>query len=154
MASDKGIVITLKNGVYHLVGRLDEFSSLDMLVNATEPIVMDLAKVDWINSVGIRNFSFLVKGWGKKKYIYRNCPVVFVDALNSVRSLMGAGGSIESLYIPVFCGRCDYEEEHLVTAEEIKDKSIFRAPRGRCAKCGELLEIDQAYFTCLLGEKQ
>ena len=154
MGSNKGIVITLKDGVYHLVGRLDEFSSLDTLANAPEPVIMDLAKVEWINSIGIRNFSYLVKGWGKKKYIYRNCSVVFVDALNSVRSLMGSGGTIESLYTPVFCGRCDYEEERLVNLQEIRDNSIFTAPQGRCAKCGELLEIDKAYFVCILHENQ
>ena len=152
MGGNVGIAIKSKGGVYHLVGRLDEFSSWDPLVNAPEPIVIDFSKVEWINSIGIRNFSYLIKSWGNKKYIYRNCSVVFVDALNSVRSLLGSGGSIESIYVPVFCGRCDYEEERLVTAQEVRDNSLFSNPLGRCAKCQELMEIDRGYFVCILGD--
>jgi anti-anti-sigma regulatory factor len=151
MTNREALKISHANGVYYFEGAIDENAALTPLKDAPEPIIIDMGKVTVINSVGIRNMVLLVKGWGKKKIIYRNCPVAFIDAISMVTALLGeyGNGTVESLFMPIFCGSCDYEEERFIESKSVLNGTIFTEPLGRCRKCGDLMEVDAEFLRFL-----
>lgn len=102
-------------------GIIDEyflFSSISF--TPASDIVLDLAKLEKINSCGIREFiSWLTSLPGEINVNYINCPIFFINQSNMVHGIVSKNRKIVSFYCPYFNEEKDEEVEILTRLEEI-----------------------------------
>ncbi len=144
----QGVSITAQNGVYSIAGTIDEYADFSALMSVDPEMRLNLAGVKRINSIGLRNFMMFLKGWGKGKYSFIDCPVEFVDQVNLIPSILkiGGQGSIESCQTPVVCKSCGRDGEIKVKLPQGSNKTQ-PALKGKCPSCGGEFELaSETYF--------
>lgn len=140
--------ITLKNGMYHLVGRIDEHAAFESLQGAPPPLKLNIGRVSSINSVGVRRFLAFALGWSPKKFEFYECTPEFIANVNVIPQLLGMPSDeaqIKTFYVPFSCETCKRMENVLFERAQIAfDSKSGEAviPAKKCVKCGELLDLD------------
>jgi anti-anti-sigma regulatory factor len=133
-------VITEDNG---LQDRLAEIHHRKVLLN--------LAKVERINSCGVRDWIRWVQDLerrGNSIHLVQCSPAVIAQ-INMVRNFCGALGHVISFQAPYLCETCDEEREETFLSASISGKE---APPALCQTCGEQMEFDDlpdSYFAFL-----
>ncbi len=131
-------------------GGIDEdsiFPKID-LSGVEREVVVDLAKVEHINSIGIRSWLNWFKPMATKyKFVLINCPRVVVMQMNMVDGFLPVNSRVESFFVPYYCETCDLESEVLfrvgkeVTLQNGAVK-IDYSPQGTCKTPDCAIEID------------
>jgi anti-anti-sigma regulatory factor len=136
-----------------LTGRLDEEARLDQLLVALSAprLVLDAAGVDFINSIGIREWIHLLIELRR-----RAASVALVRAsepLTAQLSMLRAARDsvdVRSVYVPYECTACLREENALIDiATHRASLAAMRAPVLPCPECGgrmELADLPERYF--------
>lgn len=93
-------------------GNIDENASFTgAILDGTKDLVIDLDKVEAINSCGIRDWiQWLKSAPLDAKIEYRNCPKVIVDQMNMIKGFLPANASVESFYVPYYSADSDKEK--------------------------------------------
>lgn len=93
-------------------GNIDENASFTgAILEGTKDLVIDLEKVEAINSCGIRDWiEWLKTAPTDAKIEYRNCPKVIVDQMNMIKGFLPANASVESFYVPYYAPDSDEEK--------------------------------------------
>lgn len=145
-------------------GCIDEnFAFPDLAsVSKDQPIVLDLDKVEMINSLGIRSWVRWMKGLTANLIILKNIPVNIVHQINMIAGFLPEKAKIESFYAPFYCDSCKGNFDVLLqrsrdfspkTAD--KEASINVDSERECELCGEEAELDAAeakYFAFVFNE--
>jgi hypothetical protein len=105
--SDKEAQITLS-------GYLDESAVLPErdIFDGLEKVIFDFDKCDVINSGGVKLWVVLMSHIEKLpqlKVIFKNCRPLILDQINLIESFLPANGEVQSLYILLFCEKCERE---------------------------------------------
>ena len=138
-----------------LSGSLDEdaWNELNQLNSIQHSsVVISLRDLDYINSLGVRNWISFLKLFGEgRKVVFRECPSYFIKQLNMIPRLIG-DAEVESFYGDFYCAGCD-EEKNLIfeTSEGYKGLSEKFAKLA-CDVCNETLEFEEdfgSYFEFL-----
>ncbi len=147
--------ITQKDGIYYLNGRLDEFAKFDELLEATDPLHLNVGEVTAVNSIGIRSFLAFTLKWAPRKIEFYECTPEFIASINLVPQILGHdedASHIHSYYVPYFCEKRKIVENHLFQASEIalnKDGEAI-VPHKSCAQCdcaeGMELDVEKAEY--------
>jgi hypothetical protein len=149
------VAITLKNGIYHFVGKMDEYFDFDELLKASEPLKVNLGKVESINSMGVRKFLAFSLAWSPRRFEFHECPPEFIANVNVIPQMLGSScdeTQIVSLYVPYSCEQCQQIQKVLFTRADITlDPSgkVILPPR-QCKRCRGPLDLDvelSEYFT-------
>lgn len=122
-----------------LSGTMNEGSDLAPLMKLPQPLVIDLAKLDRINSIGVRNWMDFVKQCdraGTAPTIERCSPVI-VGQMSMITTFMGKA-RVKSVNVPYFCPACRNEHEQLLELRPGADVQ----PSIPCPKCGAAMELD------------
>ena len=136
-----------KNGVYHLSGRLDEYSDFESLVAAPDPLKLNLGKILSINSIGVRKFLAFSIARTPKKFEFYECTPDFIANINVIPQLLGTpidSNQIKSFFVPFSCESCKrvesglYETAALIFDEDGEVEISTRA----CSKCGVAMDLD------------
>lgn len=130
--------------VFDLKGGIDEDA------NFTPPdlgsfmiVVLDLAGVTAINSVGIREWIKWVKSFPTSiKLKVRHCPKIIVDQINMVAGFLPAGTDIESFYVPYYSENSGTEKMVLFEKGKEYDENGFNPPAEVKDETGEVMEMD------------
>ncbi|MCY4379974.1 MAG: hypothetical protein OXC40_00155 [Proteobacteria bacterium] len=137
-----------------LSGQLSEsFDQREIPKAKTSTVIFDLAEVNYVSSVGIREWVLLVNHWSKHhKLYYERCSIYFVDQMNMVPDCLGPA-KMSSFFAPYFCELCNSETTRLLKIKEHLDTvKNSRAPTFIC-DCGKTeLEFDaleDSYFSFL-----
>ncbi len=139
--------IDLKNGIYHLSGRLDEFSEFESLVATPDPLKLNLGKIQSINSIGVRKFLAFVIARGQKKFEFYDCTADFIANVNVIPQMIGIPSDarqIKTFHVPFSCESCKRVESSLYELSKLSvddDGEIELDPR-LCSKCGEEMDLD------------
>lgn len=152
--------IELKNGIYYLSGRMDEYSEFDSLTNAPAPLKLNIGKITSINSVGVRKFLAFTLSWSPRKFEFYECTPEFIANVNVIPQMLGNPSDeaqIKSFYVPFSCESCKRVEAILFDRSQVKldSKGEVVIPPKKCSKCGETLDLDvekQEYFMFLTGD--
>lgn len=116
---------------------------------ATE-IVLDMEKVTFINSIGVKNWI----NWSLNlpltcKVSILKCPYVIVNQVNIVEGFLPRNGKIESFVAPYLCEECSFETNVMAIrgkdydyATETSEKYIKLALEMPCPKCRAKMEPD------------
>lgn len=134
----------------HVSGYVGENSGLfDLNVQGSKKVVIDLSGVNYINSVGVKNWITWTGRMPKNIPIeFENCPALIVNQVNMVAGFIPKTGSVESLFAPFICEDCSVEENHLLRRGADYDYAQGNAPYSLnlpehlCPKCGKPMELD------------
>lgn len=143
-----GLTITPEAGpgqavVLHLAGCVDERADLSPLRAANGPVlVLDLAEVRRINSVGVREWIRAMKTIPTDVVVYwDNVSTAMVAQLNMIANFNGHS-RVRSFYAPYYCPACDLEQRFLLQVSDVRGGGSPTAPEHSCAECGGPLEFD------------
>lgn len=115
-----------------------------------ESINLDLTKVTFINSIGVKNWINWIGRSSKESTItLNNCPFVIVNQANIVDGFLPRNATIASFFAPYICDKCSNEttikleqNTHFIYAT-VDAGSITRIPESiTCQKCAGVMEPD------------
>lgn len=143
--------------VLDLKGNIDEdanFAAPD--VGSFTTIVLDLAGVTAINSVGIREWIKWIKAFpASAKLKVRHVPKIIVDQINMVAGFLPPGTVIESFYVPYYSDNSGSEKMILFQNGKEYDANGVHPPEEVKDDSGEVMEMDvieAKYFKFLKSE--
>lgn len=116
--------------------------------NATE-LILDLEKVTFINSIGVKNWiNWTMRIPDKASITLVKCPFVIVNQVNIVHGFLPHRARIESFFAPFICESCSTEkiemlvkDQHYTYATSATPASV-NLPELKCPKCGEMMGPD------------
>ncbi len=126
-----------------LSGPITELADLTPLTRQRGPLRMDLAGVDRINSVGVRNWiQFVTKAetMGLSVAFERVSPALVLQ-MSMITNFMGTHPQIRSLLAPYLCTSC--QNEHLQAIEVTPGVPVAVPGRLPCPKCGQPMQLDE-----------
>lgn len=95
-----------------LAGYIGETSPLfEVSLHKIERLIIDLGKVKYINSVGIKNWILWMREIPKEcQLLLQRVPPSVVNQVNVVAGFIPPHAVIESVLVPYFCDTCSKEE--------------------------------------------
>jgi len=138
-----------------LQGQIDERTNLDDLaVRLERRVIMDLEKVSFINSVGVREWIRMLRSLEDRGVFVRmkRCSEAMIHQMNMIVEAKG-NAEVESFFAPYLCESCGYEGSMCLDVGE--NATQFRAgeaPLLPCPECNgsmEFNEIPERYFLFL-----
>ena len=133
-----------------LSGEITEDSDFaQILAEARELVVVDLAAVKRINSCGVREWIAFVSALiasGKTLCLDRCSPPI-VQQLNMISNFAGKS-RVRSVFAPYYCSSCDSEERELLDLEGSTGPPVI-AEFVKCPHCGRDMEFDDLPDTYL-----
>ena len=134
-----------ENGIACLTlkGAIDEDANFTQAPVTGTAVVVDLAGVTAINSVGIREWIKWTKTFPAGcKMTVRNCPKIVVDQINMVLGFLPSGTKVESFYVPYYSEASGNEKMVLfISGREFKDGKVIPPPAVN-DEGGEPMEMD------------
>jgi anti-anti-sigma regulatory factor len=136
-----------------LVGRLDEEAPLRALLGqlVAPHVVLDTAGVDFINSIGVREWIHMLDGLRKRGT--RIGLVNVSEPMTAQLSMLRAARDrceVTSVHVPYECAGCLREENVLVEIGPHRTALLaMRPPVLPCPECGgrfELADLPERYF--------
>ncbi|MCH2534802.1 MAG: hypothetical protein MK008_10210 [Bdellovibrionales bacterium] len=138
-------------------GNIDENASFTgAILDGTKDLVIDLEKVEAINSCGIRDWiQWLKTSPVDCKIEYRNCPKVIVDQMNMIKGFLPTNAHVESFYVPYYSPDADKEKMILYRkGVDFKENSVDIQDTYVDPDNNEEYEIDvipEKYFKFIQG---
>jgi anti-anti-sigma regulatory factor len=143
------------HGREHLIdidGQIDERAQLVPLAEqVTERVVIDLERVSFINSVGVREWIRFLRALADKHVgvTLRRCSEAMVNQLNMIVDT-SQGAVIESFFAPYACAGCGRETSILLEMSAHRvELARLEAPEHPCPGCNgrmQLGELPQRYL--------
>jgi anti-anti-sigma regulatory factor len=126
-----------------LAGTIDETAQLTGLIGhaAKGRLVLDLAGITFINSIGVREWCHMQQAAANAKVgiELRRVAEAIVHQLNIVPAARGVS-LVTSFYAPYECDECEREFEMLIDVRTHgKDLAHMRPPVLKCPDCDEEL---------------
>jgi hypothetical protein len=152
MSSAKVVVNKVGDSLQVVVsGYVGENAGLfDLNFTDIKKILIDVSGVNYINSVGVKNWITWLGRFPKNvQIIYQRCPSLIISQVNMVAGFLPNKGIIESLSAPFVCPDCNTESSVLLTlgtdyeyAKTPDGAYGFKRPKVLCAKCKTPMELD------------
>ncbi len=147
----------LPDGAIALAGALDETSNLPELLRhaSSGRLVLDLAGVAFINSLGVRDWIRLQAAAQQQRLEVelRRVAEPLVHQLNMIIATRGSA-RVSSFFAPYACDACGREESLLVDAiAHAAALSRLEAPPQTCPECGAQMafnDFPERYFSFLV----
>ena len=141
-----------------LSGAIDEGARVSELV-ARAPggrLVLDLAGVTFINSLGVRDW-IRMQQMAQERHVaveLRRVSEVLIHQLNMIVATRGQA-EVRSFFAPYACDKCGREDSLLIDAVADRDRlSRLDPPPQTCSECGAQMafnDFPERYFTFLVG---
>ena len=149
-----------------LDGRITEETELPSLnLDGVAEVVIDLEKVSYINSTGVRSWMI----WNTKradeypstKVTFSNLPVVLSRQMFAIAGFLPKGAKIASLTAHYYCEECDSTTKILVDTRTFLDGSTTMEEKRaslettHCKDCGAeaAIEYDAETFCKFIAEQ-
>jgi anti-anti-sigma regulatory factor len=141
-------------------GVVDEDEELGSVLEQIQPgpVVIDLADVERINSLGVRQWIYWISEVERRGGVpvMTRCSRAIMAQINLINNFTGTQGAVRSFYAPYFCETCDREQQLLVDVSDLQGPP-YHAPRVRCEACDHMMEFDdieEGYFAFLSRPRQ
>ena len=134
---------------YTFQGEVDEnFSHIKVPRIRKEILELQLGGIEQFNSVGIREWIFMIQEFKNNgQLILQDCSVAVIDQINMVPDSLG-NGIIESFFAPYYCD-CGIEVNKRIESSRFEEQLVqYIAPSFTC-ECGKALDFDaleESYF--------
>ena len=127
------------DGTLHvtIAGKIDErFDPAAVLADANGKVVMHLAGVRSISSLGVRAFEMFVQSLPSEVVLIHVSPAI-ASQLTMIPNLCGTRTTIESAKLPFTCPACGAEKTHSIPFQP--RANVEHAPK---CSCGSTMELD------------
>jgi anti-anti-sigma regulatory factor len=142
---------------WKLSGAIDEASQLADLLNRAQngQLVLDLAGVNFINSLGVRDW-IRMQGEATKRGIAMELRRVSEPIIHQLNMIIATRGTsrIASFFAPYACDACGREESLLIDATDPGLVQLV-APPQTCPECAAQMafnDFPERYFSFLVPE--
>lgn len=134
-----------------LEGPISEKASLfDINLQAFKEIKINLSKVTFINSIGVKNWILWTCRLPQNAKLYLDeCPFVIVNQINIVQGFIPKNAVVTSFLAPFLCEKCSHEETiklsqnvHYFYTSDQSAASVQIPENLTCTKCRGTLEPD------------
>lgn len=158
-ASGPRLTVERRPGWIVLRGRIDETAHLaDLAVDGAVDgaLDIDLGGVAYINSLGVRDWSALLKRFAQRgvAVTLHRCSEPMIQQMNMILDAKGVA-EIESFHAPFTCDACGWEGSLVLTTGEVEPVVVAgRSPVGPCPDCGATARFNDfidRYFLFLRG---
>lgn len=145
--------------VLTLNGQIDEDASFSgAILDGIDQLVLDLEKIDAINSCGIREWiKWIQSAPSQCKIEFRNCPKVIIDQINMVKGFLPENAIVESFYVPFYSEETGKEKMILFRRGlDFNEQGVTADEEITCEESGETLEMDilpTKYFKFLIANE-
>lgn len=152
------LTVTEVDDALALAGAIDETAALSALLPRARGgrLVLDLAGVTFINSLGVRDWIRMQAAAQQAGLAVelRRASEPLVHQLNMIIATRGAAQVI-SFYAPYACDSCGREESLLVDAVAERERLLrLEPPQMACPECGAAMafnDFPERYFSFLLS---
>ncbi len=137
-----------------------ELPALDM--QGVSEVDLDIGKITYINSGGIRNWIVWMGDLSKKfpevSFVFRQIPPIMVSQITNVDLFIPKKAKIKSVFIPFFCDHCGatatrlFEPEKYFEQSKTKEEILALMCDMSCPQCSKPMEMDafpEKYLACL-----
>jgi hypothetical protein len=146
-------------GQWNLSGSIDETSALVELLGRAQGglLVLDLAGVTFINSLGVRDWIRMQSEAGRQHIAIelRRVSEPIIHQLNMIIATRG-NSRVASFFAPYACDACGREESLLIdVAANAVGLANLVAPAMPCPECGAQMafnDFPERYFSFLVPE--
>ncbi len=154
-----------EEGILHLSmeGEIQATCDFPILnLDGIKKLDLDIGKVTYINSGGIRNWIVWIvelnKNYPHVDFVFQQIPPIIISQISNIDSFIPKKSKIKSVYIPFFCDHCGasasrlFEPQQYFEAAKSKTEIIAAMSDMSCPKCTKPMEIDafpDKYLTCL-----
>lgn len=118
-------------------------------IRGMKRISMDMEKVTYINSVGVKAWiQWVSKISNDCPLTFRHLPLVMINQASTVVGFMPLHANIESFFAPFVCPECNTESTILLSRGKDYEYANASAPRKidipeiACSKCSAAMEAD------------
>jgi anti-anti-sigma regulatory factor len=130
--------------ILKIAGGVDEDANFQPVeLGGATAIVLDLAEVTAINSVGIREWIKWVKAFPTGVQLtVRRCPKIIVDQINMVAGFLPPATIIESFFVPYYAEGSGTEKMVLFEKDKEFKAGDLHPPASVTDEAGEAMEMD------------
>jgi len=148
--------VDVQAGELRISGALDETATLPELVERAQAgrLVLDLAGVTFINSLGVRDWIRLQQA-AQDRHVeleLRRVAEPIVHQLNMIIATRGRA-QVTSFFAPYACDRCGREDSLLLDVPTHRDRlAQLDPPPQTCSECGAPMafnDFPERYFSFL-----
>lgn len=137
------------SNIIAFTGRINEEAELpDLTPYQNKPLIVDLNKVTFINSLGIRLWILWVEKHPEVSFSFMNIPPTILDQVNLIKDFLPKGSAILSFYVPTYCEECDIENNVLFKEGEdftwSPEQKLVKEPLqlAPCKECNNEIELN------------
>ena len=123
-----------------LAGRINEATDFKPLTKLPGPLVIDLAGIERINSIGVRRWIFFVEHCeaANVEVVFVRCSAIMVQQMGMITNFMGSRSRVQSVLVPYVGVSCNHEHDELL---EIAPGAQLRMELP-CPKCRSPMRLD------------
>lgn len=129
-----------------LSGQVDEQTQLvDLAGRLDHKVVLDLERVSFVNSVGIREWIRMLRVLDEHDLEVRmvRCSEAMIHQMNMIVEAKGRAG-VDSFFAPYLCAECGYEGSMcLEVADHAETLARLEAPEVSCPECNGRMEFNE-----------
>jgi anti-anti-sigma regulatory factor len=126
-----------------LAGNITEATSFKPLLGLRGPLVIDLAGVARINSIGVRGWLTFVTQCDAAgtDVVLDRCSPAIVSQISMISNFVGQRTRVRSLFAPYVCTACG--ADHLQLLEVTPGVPLSVPPAIACPKCRQAMQLDE-----------
>ena len=146
--------INKEDDTYYLTGAINEHASFDVPAPINSVLKLDLAAIDFINSIGTRSWVLFLKSHEGCDIQFHRVSLTMMNAISMMPMLLpkGAISTIKSFYLPYCCMNCSETTLRCTNFQEldITDDSVY-TDLITCSTCGNpaTLSEEESEFLAL-----
>lgn len=135
-----------------IVGTLDETTPFPSIsLENKKSIIIDLDKVDYINSAGIRGWTKWVWEFenvnSQALVVFQNVPPIMARQVAVITDFLARNSVFVSVWAPYVCENCNSDSDYLLYLQQdcsidINDDLVI-SHTVKCADCGANMVLDQ-----------
>ena len=136
--------------VVTLTGCINEATNLSQLVKLPGPVVINLSRLDRINSIGVRRWMDFVNACEAAgvAVVFERVSPIMISQITMISNFMGARSRVRSLDVPYRCTSCGTESvSTIVVATTAQLPSSVPCPK--CKAPSELDDLAETYDEAL-----
>lgn len=123
----------------------------DLDLPGIKELHVNFAGTNFINSSGIKTWIRLVDQMEQNPsltVVFKNCPQMVINQVNLIEGFLPKNGTIESVYLPIYCNKCDNVFDVPIEIEQLDFQlysALDRVKPNNCEEypaCKSHMEID------------
>lgn len=126
-----------------LSGGITEATDFKPLLSMGNPLVIDLERIERINSLGVRHWFHFVRDAEAAglDLTFDRVSAVMIQQLGMITNFMGKRSRVTSLFAPYLCTSCNTHDDQLIEVGPGGEVAV--TPTKPCSRCKSEMQLDE-----------